>query len=301
MEKIVTQTKKLTINLAEWETLKIVGTGSFGKVKLAKHKKEKIYRAIKMLQKSEILKLKQVDHIYSEYTLLQEIEHQFIVNLKGFTQDKKYIHLVLEYIPGGELFTVLRQVGMFPLSQAKFYAAQIIVVFDYLHSKNIIYRDLKPENILINIDGYLKVTDFGFAKRVDGKTYTICGTPEYLAPEIILNKGHSKPVDWWTLGVLLYEMVVGVDPFNDDDPMGVYQKIIKGSVKFPKDIDRYLNITFSDVKSLLKHLLVADVSKRYGCMINGVQDIYFHRFFRGYDWDALKEMKMTPEYVPKIK
>jgi serine/threonine protein kinase len=136
------------------------------------------------------------------------------------------------------LFTILRQMGMFPLTQARFYAAQITLVFDYLHNKNIIYRDLKPENVLINIDGYLKLTDFGFAKRVDGKTFTICGTPEYLAPEIILNKGHSKPVDWWTLGVILYEMVVGIDPFNDDDPMAVYQKIIKGIVKFPKNIDK---------------------------------------------------------------
>jgi protein kinase X len=239
MEKI-TKNQKLQINLSEWDTIITVGTGSFGRVRLAKHKKEKVYRAIKSLKKSEILKLKQVDHIYSEYTLLQEIDHQFIVNLKGFTQDSKYIYLVLEYIPGGELFTVLRQKGNFPLSQCRFYAAQIVVVFDYLHSKNIIYRDLKPENILINIDGFLKVTDFGFAKRIadSGKTFTICGTPEYLAPEIILNKGHSKPVDWWTLGILLYEMVVGIDPFNDDDPMAVYQKIIKGVLKFPKDCDR---------------------------------------------------------------
>jgi protein kinase X len=240
MEKTITGNKKISFNLKEWETIRTVGTGSFGRVKLTKHHKEKAYCAIKSLKKSEIIKLKQVDHIYSEYTLLQEIDHPFIVNLKGFTQDKKYLYLALEYIPGGELFTILRSWGNFPLSQSRFYAAQIVAVFDYLHSKNIIYRDLKPENILINIDGYLKVTDFGFAKRVAeaGKTFTICGTPEYLAPEIILNKGHSKPVDWWTLGILLYEMIVGIDPFNDEDPMAVYQKIIKGVIKFPKDIDR---------------------------------------------------------------
>ena len=121
-----------------------------------------------------------------------------------------------------------------------------MTIFDYLHSKNIIYRDLKPENILLLPSGYLKLTDFGFAKVVTTQTYTLCGTPEYLAPEIITNKGHGKPVDWWTLGVLLYEMLVGIDPFSDPDPMMVYQKIIKGKIKFPKNIDK-------DGKSLIKH------------------------------------------------
>jgi len=121
-------------------------------------------------------------------------------------------------------------------------------MFEYLHSKNVIYRDLKPENLLIAGDGYLKLTDFGFAKIVEGRTYTLCGTPEYLAPEILKNKGHGKGVDWWTLGVLLYEMIAGIDPFNDDDPMGIYQKILRGRVKFPRKFNK-------DARSLVKHLL----------------------------------------------
>jgi serine/threonine protein kinase len=159
--------------------------------------------------------------------------------MKGIiTNDQKYLYFVLEFVAGGELFTVLRTQGNFSEDQTKFYGAHIITIFEYLHSKNIIYRDLKPENVLINTNGYLKLADFGFAKIIDGKTYTLCGTPEYLAPEIILNKGHGKPVDWWTLGILIYEMLVGIDPFNDDDPMMIYQKIIKGKIKFPKSIDR---------------------------------------------------------------
>lgn len=229
---------KKKLILTEYEHLKTIGTGSFGKVKLIKNKKEKNnYYALKMLRKSEIIKLKQIDHIYSEYTILKELNHPFIVNLKGMTQDSAMIYFLLEYIPGGELFTILRMGGSFPNDQARFYSSHIIAIFDYLHNKGIIYRDLKPENILINNNGYLKLTDFGFAKKVDGKTYTLCGTPEYLAPEIILNKGHSHPVDWWTLGILIYEMIVGIDPFNDEDPMQVYQKIIKGKVKFPNSIE----------------------------------------------------------------
>jgi protein kinase A len=166
-------------------------------------------------------------------------------------------------------------------------------MFEYLHSKNIIYRDLKPENILIDKTGYLKLTDFGFAKICEGRTYTLCGTPEYLAPEILLNKGHGKPVDWWTFGVLVYEMCAGIDPFNDEDPMLIYQKILKGKLKFPTTFN-------SNAKSLVKHLLESDLSKRYGNLKGGVADIKNHRFFKGLDWNNLVEMKITPSYLPKV-
>jgi protein kinase A len=166
-------------------------------------------------------------------------------------------------------------------------------MFEYLHSKNIIYRDLKPENILIDKTGYLKLTDFGFAKICEGRTYTLCGTPEYLAPEILLNKGHGKPVDWWTFGVLVYEMTAGIDPFNDEDPMLIYQKILKGKLKFPQLFN-------SNAKSLVKHLLEADLSKRYGNLKGGVSDIKNHRFFKGLDWDNLVNLKITPPYIPKV-
>ena len=282
------------MKLSDYEIGETLGTGSFGRVRISKNKKTNEYVAMKIMKKVEILKSKQADHIANEIKILSMIDHPFVIKFDGFTQDEKYLYLALELINGGELFTYLRSVGRFPVDQARVYIAQIISIFEYLHSKNIIYRDLKPENILIHKSGYLKLTDFGFAKIVEGRTYTLCGTPEYLAPEIILNKGHGKPVDWWTCGILLYEMIAGIDPFSDDDPMMVYQKILKGKIKFPSGFD-------SNAKSLVKHLLESDLTKRYGNLKGGVKDIKGHRFFKELNWEKLINMELTPPYIPKVK
>lgn len=169
-----------------------------------------------------------------------------------------------------------------------------MLVFEHLHDKNIIFRDLKPENLLIAEDGYLKLTDFSFAKLIETRTYTLCGTPEYLAPEILLNQGHGKGVDWWTLGILIYEMNAGIDPFTDEDPMIIYQNILKGKVRFPKDFDK-------EVKSIIKHLLVADVSKRLGMLKGAAEDVKQHRWFAKIDWKALLAKKIPMAYKPTIK
>ena len=175
----------------------------------------------------------------------------------------------------------------------RFYGSQIASVFEYLHSKDIVYRDLKPENIMIANDGYLKLIDYGFAKVVKKRTYTICGTPEYIAPEILLNKGHSKPVDWWTFGILIYEMHAGHAPFLDDDPMNIYKKIINTKPKYPDGFD-------SRLKSLVKHLLRRDLSKRFGNMVGGVNDIKEHRFFETIDWNKLLAKTMEAPYTPTV-
>ena len=288
------ENKVRQIKLSDYEMGATLGTGSFGRVRIAKNRKTQEYVAIKIMKKMEIIKSKQADHIANEIKILSMIEHPFVIKFGGFTQDEKNLYLDIELINGGELFTYLRGVGRFPIDQARMYIAEIVSIFDYLHSTNIIYRDLKPENILIHKSGYLKLTDFGFAKIVEGRTYTLCGTPEYLAPEIILNKGHGKPVDWWTCGILLYEMIAGIDPFSDDDPMMVYQKILKGKIKFPSGFD-------SNAKSLIKHLLEQDLTKRYGNLKNGVKDITGHRFFKNFEWNKLLEKDLPPPYIPKVK
>lgn len=283
----------MKLDLSNYELLRVLGEGSFGRVKLAKNISMDSYSAFKQLKKFDIIKFKQVDHLKNENFILFSLNHPFIVKMEGMAQDRRFLYIVMEFVSGGELFTYLRSIGRFPANQACFYAAQVTLIFEYLHSNNIIYRDLKPENVLIDPEGYLKLVDFGFAKIVEGRTYTLCGTPEYLAPEILTNKGHGKGVDWWTLGVLLYEMIAGIDPFNDEDPMIIYQNILRGDLKFTKKFDK-------DAKSMVRHLLESDLSKRYGNLKNGSQDIKNHRFFDIMNWKLLYQRGVVPPYKPVI-
>ena len=278
----------------DYEQTKTLGAGAFGRVRLASHKSSGRYVAIKTLKKFELIRTKQVDHVLSENSILASIDHPLLVSMDGYFQDERYLYLVLELVQGGELFTYLRGSGRFLAPQASFYAAQVTMMFEYLHSKNVVYRDLKPENILIANDGYLKLTDFGFAKIVEGRTYTLCGTPEYICPEILLNKGHSKAVDWWTLGILIYELIAGIDPFTDSDPMNIYRKVLSGRIVYPKGFDK-------NAKSLVKHLVVADLSKRYGNLKNKAQDVKNHRFFDNINFNMCLQKKISAPYKPVVK
>eukprot|EP00421_Protoceratium_reticulatum_P017376 CAMPEP_0168380830 /NCGR_PEP_ID=MMETSP0228-20121227/12563_1 /TAXON_ID=133427 /ORGANISM="Protoceratium reticulatum, Strain CCCM 535 (=CCMP 1889)" /LENGTH=327 /DNA_ID=CAMNT_0008393909 /DNA_START=48 /DNA_END=1031 /DNA_ORIENTATION=+ len=283
-----------SLSAAEFVHGKTLGTGAFGRVRFVTYKPTGQFYALKTLKKAAIIKMKQVDHIVSEKSILVQLKHPFIVNMYGSFHDNRYIHMLLEYIVGGEFFTHLRKAGRFDNDQSCFYAAQIAAIFEYCHSQNIVYRDLKPENILINADGYVKLTDFGFAKVIEHRTYTLCGTPEYIAPEVLLNKGHGKPVDWWTLGILIYEMIVGYPPFVDEDPMGIYQKILSGKIVFPKLFDK-------NAKGLVKKLLTADLGKRYGNLKNGVDDIKQHKWFKDINWNDLLQKKIEAPFKPQVK
>merc|ERR1719380_491362 len=279
---------------ADFTLGKTLGTGAFGRVRFVTHKTSGNIYALKTLKKASIIKMKQVDHIVSEKAILATLKHPLIVNMWGSFHDQRYIYMLLEYIVGGEFFTHLRKAGRFDNEASMFYASQIASIFEYCHGKNIVYRDLKPENILINSDGYVKLTDFGFAKVIEHRTYTLCGTPEYIAPEVLLNKGHGKPVDWWTLGILIYEMIVGYPPFVDEDPMGIYQKILGGKIVFPKLFDK-------NAKGLVKKLLTADLGKRYGNLKNGVDDIKNCKWFAPINWNALLARQIQSPYKPTVK
>ena len=166
-------------------------------------------------------------------------------------------------------------------------------MIDALHAKKIIYRNLRPENLLIDHKGYLKLIDFSLAKVCEGKTYTVCGIPEYLAPEIILNIGHGKEVDWWAFGCLLYEFLVGLTPFYENDPILIFKRILKGDVKFPSNFP-------PSAKSLIKHLLERDIGKRYGCLNRGIADIKGHRFYAGFDWNGCAKQRGKQLFVPNL-
>lgn len=172
----------------------------------------------------------------NERTILLRIKHPYIARCYATFQDRRSLYMVLEYVPGGELFTLLRTRRRLAESAARLYAAQIVVALAHLHSHEIVYRDIKPENVLLDRHGRVKLVDFGFARFCHDKAWTICGTPEYLAPEIILSRGHDFGADWWALGVLIYEMLAGFPPHQSDDHMQLYSAILKGDVRFPQAV-----------------------------------------------------------------
>lgn len=282
-------------NLRNFEDICTLGTGTYGRVHLLKHRKSNKYYALKIMIIDSVIRSKQVDHVHNEKKILERIDHPFIVVMHTAFHDKRCLYMLFDYVAGGELFSYLRSENFFAEPVARFYTVEIILALDYLHKLKIIFRDLKPENILLDTDGHVKLTDFGFAKMLnEPRTWTMCGTPEYLAPEVIQGKGHNMAVDWWSLGVLIYEMIAGRPPFYASNPMRIYEKILENLPTFPR--------AFPAIpKDLVRKLLVTDRTKRLGNMRGKTQDIKNHAWFDGIHWDQALHKEMQPPIIPKVR
>jgi len=244
-----------------------------------------------------MIKKNQVEHLKTERRILELIDHPFIIKLKYAFQTKDKLYLVMDYCPGGEIFFHIQRVERFNEDAARFYAAQLVMAISHLHENNIIYRDLKPENVLIDRDGYIKVTDFGLSKQniLDNhSTNSFCGTPEYLAPEIVENKGHGKAVDWWSLGAIIFEMLTGVPPFSSKDRNKLFNSIKIGEIRYPSYISK-------EALSLMNSLFIKDPDQRLGSGDTGLEEIINHPFFNSIDWKGIAEKKIQPPFVPKLK
>lgn len=282
-------------SLSDFEILRTLGTGSFGRVHLVQSRHNQRFYAVKVLKKLQVVKMKQVEHTNDERSMLQEVKHPFLITLWGTFQDAKNLYMVMDFVEGGELFSLLRKSQRFPNPVAKFYAAEVTLALEYLHQKDIIYRDLKPENLLLDRYGHLKITDFGFAKKVSDITWTLCGTPDYLAPEVVSSKGYNKSVDWWSLGILIFEMLCGYTPFWDTgSPMKIYENILKGRVRYPPYIH-------PDAQDLLQHLITSDLTKRLGNTHGGAEGIKKHQWFAEVTWERLAKKDIDAPYVPPVK
>mmetsp|Transcript_1439 Transcript_1439/g.2042 ORF Transcript_1439/g.2042 Transcript_1439/m.2042 type:complete len:768 (+) Transcript_1439:80-2383(+) len=289
------ESKEQSIQKLTMEDLKIIGrlgNGAFGLVRLVDYNGETY--ALKAVSKQKVVRSKQESHILNEKRVLMSVRHPFVTRLHATFQDDRCVYFMLEPCLGGELFTILRTKTSFNEKTSQFYAATVIEIFDYLQRRNIVYRDLKPENLLLDSRGFLKMTDFGFAKVIHGKTYTLCGTPDYLAPEIVVGKGHGKAVDWWTLGVLIYEMIAGYPPFYASKPMKTYAKILHAHVKYPTHFS-------NGAVDIIRRLLNRKPSERFGVTHGGPGLVRQHKWFKHFDFVSLMQEKLKPPIQPTVK
>lgn len=284
-----------SVQLEDFKLLKVLGRGSFGKVmQVRKISDGKVY-AMKILRKRTIIQRNQVEHTKAERKILQTLQHPFLMTLRYAFQSKEKLYFVLDYFQGGELFFHLKNNRRFSEDVARVYVAEIGLALGHLHGLGIIYRDLKPENILLDDNGHVCLTDFGLSKDVDpnDKAHTFCGTPEYLAPEIVTGAGHDKAVDWWSLGILLYELTVGIPPFYSPNVNEMYNKIQRGSMRFPAFLSE-------PCKALIVGLLDRDPKKRLGSK-DDVNDIKRQPFFATIDWNRLYRKEVEVAYKPQVK
>ena len=287
---------KINLSYHDFTPLKLLGRGSFGQVCLVRLKINNKLYAMKLLDKKLLKERNQELHTKSERDLMVKINCPFIVNIKSAFQDEKYLYIISDFMQGGDLFYHMHETGIFDFELAQFYTCELVLALEYLHNNNMIYRDLKPENILLDANGHIKLTDFGLSKLLNSskqKAFTICGTIQYIAPEVFIDKGYDKMVDWWSLGCLIYEMFVGKLAFNIKNNTNLSLDLYNKKLKFPRHMDE-------DAQDLINKLLVVDPKKRLGYGANGSDKIKKHPFFEGINWDEVWNKQIIPPFKPEL-
>eukprot|EP00754_Rhynchopus_humris_P017312 Rhum_TRINITY_DN14551_c22_g1::Rhum_TRINITY_DN14551_c22_g1_i1::g.95951::m.95951 len=279
----------------DFQMLSKIGEGNYAVVLLVRQKSTGEYLAMKILNKNMLIERDEVEHTKTERAVLGQADHPFLVKMRYAFQTAEKLYVVMKFANGGELFSHLKKEKRFSEDRVRFYAAEIAMGIEYLHDRGIVYRDLKPENVLLDAQGHIVLTDFGLSKMMKGtdRTRTFCGTPEYLAPEILLNKGHGKPVDWWSFGTLLYEMLVGIPPFYSTDTKEMYDMILHADLFIPEFVTPHAT-------DLLCQLLARDPKHRLGTGPDGPREVLTHEFFANVDWEALRKKEITPPFIPPV-
>ncbi|XP_057781506.1 uncharacterized protein LOC130999850 [Salvia miltiorrhiza] len=320
----------------DFEPLTMIGKGAFGEVRVCREKSTGHVYAMKKLKKSEMLRRGQVEHVKAERNLLAEVDSNCIVKLYCSFQDEEYLYLIMEYLPGGDMMTLLMRKDTLTEDEARFYVGETVLAIESIHKHNYVHRDIKPDNLLLDRNGHMKLSDFGLCKPLDCSNiqekdftagnnysgtlqsdgrpaapkrtqqeqlqhwqrnrrmlaYSTVGTPDYIAPEVLLKKGYGMECDWWSLGAIMYEMLVGYPPFYSDEPMSTCRKIVnwRTHLKFPEEAK-----ISPEAKDLICKLL-CNVEKRLGT--RGADEIKSHRWFKGIEWDKLYQMKAA--FIPEV-
>jgi serine/threonine protein kinase len=288
----------VSVGINDFSFVANIGRGTYGIVQLVRHKGNGELYAMKTMSKRVIADYGQIDQILRERSVLLKPMHPFLVGAHFTFQTDTKLFMVLDYVPGGELFGRLKYEHHFSESRAKLYAAEILLGLGHLHSNGLVYRDLKPENILVDADGHLRITDFGLVKadltHYRSTTTTFCGTPQYMAPEVLLRQPYTKAVDWWAFGILVYEMLIGLPPFWDENREAVYQKVLNDRVFFPF-------LLSAEAEDLILSLLDRDPTTRLGAGPEDFEEIKAHPFFAGLFWPTVLAKAVETEWQPEIK